>query len=78
MCVGKNTEFSIKMCKTPIKGKLCRNVKHYWCPSHECWYTEKQFSQMLGISHATFQNWWSKIGTDGLLKRFNKEVKNGS
>ena len=40
-----------------------RNHKNQTQPSKECWLTETEVSELIGVTRATLQNWrWGGVG----------------
>jgi len=40
-----------------------RNHKNQTEPSKECWLTESEVSELIGVTRATLQNWrWRRVG----------------
>ena len=40
-----------------------RNHTKQYQPSKECWLTESEVSELIGVTRATLQNWrWRRVG----------------
>ena len=43
-------------------------------PSKECWLTESEVSELIGVTRATLQNWrWRRVGL--LYSKFMRSVR---